>query len=83
MAIGLPVVTSNFPLYRDVIEANECGICVDPGNPQEIAEQISKLLNDPERRQRYAENGRRVVKSKYSWEAQRKELEAAYKEVLG
>lgn len=83
MAIGLPVVTSNFPLYREVIEANECGICVDPGNPQEIAEQISKLLNDPERRQRYAENGRRVVKSKYSWEAQRKELEAAYKEVLG
>jgi len=82
MAIGLPVVTSNFPLYRDVIEANECGICVDPGNPKEIAEKISKLLNDPERRQRYAENGRRVVKSKYSWDAQRKELEAAYREVL-
>jgi len=82
MAIGLPVVTSNFPLYRDVIEANECGICVDPSNPQEIADEISKLLNDPERRQRYAENGRKVVQSKYSWEAQRKELEAAYAEVL-
>lgn len=83
MAIGLPVVTSNFPLYRDVIEANECGICVDPGNPEQIAAEISKLLKDPERRQRYAENGRRVVKSKYSWEVQKKELEAAYQEVLG
>jgi len=82
MAIGLPVVTSNFPLYRDAIEANECGICVDPSNPKQIAEQISQLLNDPDRRQRYAENGRRVVRSKYSWEAQRKELEAAYREVL-
>jgi glycosyltransferase involved in cell wall biosynthesis len=82
MAIGLPVVTSNFPLYRDVVEKYECGICVDPENPQQIADEIFSLLNDPERRKKYAENGYKAAREVFSWDVQRKELEAAYREIL-
>jgi len=37
MALGKPVIASNFPLYRSVVEKFECGICVHPDNPDEVA----------------------------------------------
>ncbi|KZY89885.1 glycosyl transferase, partial [Oleiphilus sp. HI0071] len=32
MSASLPIVTSNFPLWREIVEGNDCGICVDPEN---------------------------------------------------
>ena len=49
MAIGLPVVTSNFKLYKDIIDKNYCGICVDPENPNEIAKAIEFILTNPKK----------------------------------
>jgi glycosyltransferase involved in cell wall biosynthesis len=44
MASGLPVVASNFPLYREVIKGGRFGILVDPTSPEKIAEAIGKLI---------------------------------------
>ena len=33
MSAGLPLITSNFPFWREIVEKNNCGICVDPMNP--------------------------------------------------
>jgi glycosyltransferase involved in cell wall biosynthesis len=30
MSAGLPIITSNFPVWREIVEGNECGLCVDP-----------------------------------------------------
>ena len=38
MSIGLPVISSNFELYKNVVIDNNAGVCVDPTSPTDIAE---------------------------------------------
>ena len=82
MAAGLPVVASNFPLWREIVEGNRCGICVDPLNPKEIAQAIEYLIAHPEEARRMGENGRRAVEEKYNWEKEGEKLLKLYEELL-
>ena len=79
MAIGLPVITSNFKLYKDIIDENNCGICVDPENPNEIAKAIEFILTNPEKAKEMGQNGSRLVKEKYNWTNEEFKLINIYK----
>ncbi|MCK4394311.1 glycosyltransferase family 4 protein [Candidatus Bipolaricaulota bacterium] len=83
MAAGLPVIASNFPLWKEIVEGNECGLTVDPLNPKEIAEAIEYLLDHPEVRQKMGENGRRAAMEKYNWDSEAKKLLALYAGLIG
>ncbi len=52
MAAGLPVVASNTGGIPDIIEHENTGILIEPGNAQELAEAIERLANDQELRER-------------------------------
>lgn len=82
MGAGLPVICSNFPLWEQIIEKNNCGICVDPENPVHIAKAINLLLNDEEKMRQMSENGLREAKAKYNWRQEEKSLLAFYGKVL-
>jgi glycosyltransferase involved in cell wall biosynthesis len=81
MAIGLPVITSNFKLYKDIIDENNCGICVDPENPNEIAKAIELILTNPEKAKEMGQNGSRLVKEKYNWNNEEFKLINIYKKL--
>lgn len=74
MAAGLPVIASEFPLWKEIIEGNRCGLTVDPLNPRGIAKAIEYLIEHPELRQEMGANGRRAVQEKYNWEQESKKL---------
>jgi glycosyltransferase involved in cell wall biosynthesis len=78
MAVGLPVVTSNFPLYRDVVEASECGLCVDPEDPAEVADALEHILANPKAADRMGMNGRLAAERTYNWEHEEAKLLALY-----
>ncbi len=82
MAAGLPVIASDFPLWKVIVEGNNCGLCVDPLNPQAIAAAIEYLITHPEEARRMGENGRRAVEEKYNWEKEAKKLLTLYEELL-
>lgn len=82
MSAGIPVVASNFPIWKEIIEGNNCGICVDPLCPEEIANAIEYLLEYSEEAKEMGENGRRAVLSKYNWDLAAQELLKLYSEVL-
>ena len=50
MAAGAPVVASDLMAFRDVLENGRAGEIFHAGDSSELALQIGRLLNDPERR---------------------------------
>ena len=82
MALGLPVVTSNFKLYRDIIEKERCGICVTPESPIDIANAIEYLLTHPDEAEAMGKRGQEAVRKLYNWEIESKKLRAFYEKIL-
>jgi len=82
MSAGVPVIASDFPLWRGIVEDAECGICVDPENPNAIAKAINFLLMHPDVADEMGRNGRRAAESKYRWDREGAKLVALYGEIL-
>lgn len=82
MAAGLPVIASHFLLWREIVEGNGCGICVDPEDPAAIAAAIDHLCSHPDIARRMGENGRRAVHTTYNWNGEAAKLGAFYDHVL-
>ena len=78
MACELPVIASNFPEMRRIVEEENCGILVDPTNIDEIANAITYLLEHPKEAKRMGKNGRRAVEEKYNWEKMEEKLFELY-----
>lgn len=81
MASGIPVISSFFPLWKEIIEEHECGICVDPLKVEEIAKSINWLVNNPDKALKMGENGRKAVKEKYNWENEEEKLFTLYENI--
>jgi hypothetical protein len=79
MSAGLPVVASDFPLWRDIVESAGCGLLVDPLDPDDIAGAVRTLLDDPQRAQEMGARGRAAVERDYNWSAEGERLVAAYR----
>lgn len=82
MALGLPVIASNFPLYREIIEKEQCGICVDPEDPQGVAEALKWLIEHPWEATEMGRRGREAVCMRYNWATEARKLDVFYRELL-
>ena len=82
MGAGLPVIASDVPLWRRIIEDIGCGILVDPRDPRAIARAIQFVLENPAEAEAMGQRGRAAVLNHYNWDAQAKELEKLYSELL-
>lgn len=51
---------------RDVIVDNDCGICIDPDNPDKLANIIEELLDNQEKLVHYQNNARKAAVESYS-----------------
>ncbi|MCP9760668.1 glycosyltransferase [Aquitalea sp. S1-19] len=79
MAAGMPVIASDFPVWRAIVDDAGCGLLVDPQDPQAIAAAIRELMADEARAQTMGEAGRAAVLAKYSWAAEGEKLVALYR----
>lgn len=70
MAAGIPVIASDFPLWKSIINGERCGLCVDPSDPKAIADAIDFLLTHPAVAREMGANGRRAVMANYNWAPQ-------------
>ncbi|MFT6715642.1 MAG: glycosyltransferase involved in cell wall biosynthesis [Saprospiraceae bacterium] len=82
MSEGVPVIASNFPSWKSIIVDNECGVCVNPESPEEIANAAKMFENDPALSKKMGEKGRKMVQEKYNWSIEEKKLLSLYSELL-
>lgn len=81
MEAGIPVVVSDFPIWREIVCDAECGFCVNEENPEEICDKINYLLEHPDEAEQMGKNGRKAVLEKYNWDAEEKKLLQIYTEL--
>lgn len=79
MAACIPVIGSNFTLWRYIIEGNNCGLCIDPLDPRSIASAIQNLIEHPKEARKMGENGYKIVNEKYNWANEERKLLTMYK----
>jgi len=65
-ALEKPVVATDVDGIREMIEDEETGILVSPKKPEELAEAVMRLLDNPEWAQKLGKNFHRSLKKKYS-----------------
>ena len=77
-----PLIVSDFPDIKRIVEGYDIGVCVDPRNEGAILKALSHMKEDKEAYTRYKTN---LIKAKaeLNWENEQKVLFEAYKSLSG
>lgn len=78
MSAGVPVIASNFPLWRQILQSTGAGLVVDPLKPEEIRQAIEYVLSHPEEARSMGERGRAAVRERFNWEIEERKLLNVY-----
>ncbi|MFA5233462.1 MAG: glycosyltransferase family 4 protein [Sulfurimonas sp.] len=81
MSAGLPVIASDFELWREIVEGNSCGICVDPLKPNGIAKAIEHIIAHSKEAKLMGQNGKKAVLEKYNWGVEEQKLFRVYEDL--
>lgn len=73
-AAGIPMVATNIPGTNEAVYHEESGLLVSPGNTEELADAIERLLTDEALRAKVVMGGEKLLTEKFSWEAHLKTL---------
>jgi glycosyltransferase involved in cell wall biosynthesis len=82
MAFGLPVVSSDLPSIRPFMDGKANGLLVEAGDPAAHAAALLRLLQDPATAASKGQAGRRLVETRYNWQAMAPRLLALYQAIL-
>lgn len=83
MSAGIPVIGSDFPLWRTFVEQTGCGLLVNPLDTHAIARAIEFMLTQPKAASEMGRRGRIVVEQQYNWEREASKLLDLYDACLG
>jgi glycosyltransferase involved in cell wall biosynthesis len=81
MSAGVPIIASNFPLWKDIVEKRNAGICVDPQNPREIGAAINRVIHDS-KAETMGKSGRKSVEEEFNWGRESEKLFELYERIL-
>ena len=82
LLMGMPVICTDFDLWKEVVEKNKCGICVNPNDVNAIAEAITYIQEHPAEAYQMGLNGQKAALTKYNWDSQERILLSVYEKIL-
>ncbi|KAA0990503.1 glycosyltransferase [Dyadobacter aurulentus] len=82
MALKLPVITSDFPSYREIVEPSQSGFCICPYNSKLLLEKLVFLIENEKERSEMGKRGRACVENYYNWQTECEKLLAFYASIV-
>lgn len=82
LAAGLPVITSNFPNWKELVNGIGCGIAVPPTDPRAIVEAVLYLLSHPAKAAEMGRRGYEMAMKQFNWELESCKLDRLYRQLL-
>jgi glycosyltransferase involved in cell wall biosynthesis len=83
MALGLPIVYSDLPTFREVVGSSQCGLAVDAENLEQVADAIARIAGDEQFADQLGDAGRTAVRQIFNWEHEEPALLNLYRELIG
>ena len=83
MSCGTPVIATTGGAFPEIIDHDETGWLVPPGDARAIAGAIRMMMDDPALRERLGLAGRAAILQRFNWRKAAEETLAVYEEVLG
>jgi glycosyltransferase involved in cell wall biosynthesis len=81
MALGLPIVASDLPAIREVVEDGRNAVLVPPGSSSDLAAAIDALLTDEPRRSAMGARGREIFEERFTLERSAARMLALFERV--
>lgn len=75
---GRPIVTTDVPGCREIVQHGKNGLLVPPKDPKALAQAICQLIQDPELRERMGDQGRKLVLENFSLEKVKQQTSKVY-----
>ena len=82
MSCGAPVIATTGGAFPEVIDHQETGWLVPPGNAEALADAIRMFADDEELRARLGRAGRESILKRFSWRKAAEETLAVYEQML-
>ena len=82
MNAGLAILSSDFPLYRELIGNIACCQFVDPLNPREIASVLNEMLKNPTHLTEMGKRAKNAAEKKFNWNSEKEKLHKFYHKLL-
>ena len=81
-AVGLPVIVADIPSNREIVRDTTLGLWFDPHSPEELAEKLKLLINEPAMARRMAINLHQVIERQFSSDLMRQRYQEVYESLL-
>jgi glycosyltransferase involved in cell wall biosynthesis len=82
MAFGLPIICSNFPVWKKLVEDNGAGLSVDPESQDSIIQAITYIKEHPDEAKQMGNRGKKLIEEQYNWENESKKLIQLYENLI-
>jgi glycosyltransferase involved in cell wall biosynthesis len=67
MEAGLPIICTDYDLWKDIVDRYKCGICVKPGDVSELRQAMHTIMADKKAAFQMGINGRHAVEKEFNW----------------
>lgn len=81
MLCGVPVICTDFILWKEIIEKYECGICVDSYDKKQLIKAMHWIIENPNEAASMGEKGKNAALLEFNWDTQEQKLINLYKKI--
>lgn len=75
---SVPIICSNFPDWKEMLEKRNCCIFVNPYDDNELKDAMRYFLEHPDEAKRMGENGRKAIEEEFNWNREEEKLFSLY-----